>query len=396
MPFSTEELLYALFHFPIAITSPFVSWYFFQLSGGDFIGSGLIIAIPYIFLIFSTGIFGRLSDIVGSKNLVLTSLVFLSISFLCYYIIHENVLLFFLAYIGFNLIFSAFIPAFNRLVSFYSVEERAEKFGRLGMMASAGFLIGSIAASLFINSRETYRNMFLVAAFTAFLALLIAFKLKELKKDSLNTPYSLSKITTIISKPNNAINPTIRPILLVLTLFMLSQISNSVFISYFAIFIENELKENVNLVAIVNSIATLLGVFATYFVGKIMNIYRKKPLVLLALGLYAFIPLLTYLINNTVFILTIYCVPIYAIFFVLIPVFISENSPESRRGQAMGFYSSFQYFGLATGTLSGGFLASINGVIRPNLLFGACVGFFAILLGVLLFKEPIKETNFSA
>ena len=195
MSLSIEDLLFALFHLPIAITTPFISWYFFRLSGGDFIGSGLIIAIPYIFLIFSVSIFGRLSDRIGSKNLVLTSLGFLSLSYLSYYIIHDNSLLFFLAYISFNLIISAFTPAFNRLISFYDEKERAGKFGKLGMMASAGFLIGSIVASLFINTRETYRNMFIIAAITAFFAFLLELKLKEvtlIDSDALSVTSSIN------------------------------------------------------------------------------------------------------------------------------------------------------------------------------------------------------------
>ncbi|MFX1283748.1 MAG: MFS transporter [Promethearchaeota archaeon] len=395
MPFTIEEILYGLYHFSFAITSPFVSWYFFRLSGGDFFASGLIIAIPYIFLIFSTGIYGRISDIIGSKNLILTSLAFYSTSFVFYYIIHENVIFFFLAYICFNFIFSAFIPAFNRLISFYSIDERAEKFGRLGMMASTGFLIGSIIASVFINSRETYRNMFLIAAFIAFIAFLIAFKLNELRKDSSINSHSPSKIDTI-STLEIPINSSMRPIFLLLTLFMFSQIANSVVISYFAIFVEDELKANVSLVAVVNSIATFLGVFATYYVGKMVKIFRKKHLVLLALGLYTILPFISYIINNSLFILCIYCIPLYAIFFVLIPVFISENSPESRRGESMGFYSSFQYIGLAIGTLVGGFFASITGLVRQNFLFGAFVGFFAILICLLFFKEPTNEISSSS
>ena len=394
MSFSIEELLYAFYHFPLAITSPFISWYFFGLSEGDYIGSGLIIAIPYVFLIFSTSIFGRLSDIIGSKNLVHVSLVAYSSSFLCYYIVQDNVVLFFLTYIGFNLIISAFIPAFNRLISFYSEEERSVKFGRLGMMASTGFLMGSIFASVFIQSMESYQNMFILASVTAFLTFLMALKLKEVSSIDSN---SLSEVATTIStsKFSFEINSSMKPVFILLILFTLTQTANSVFVNFFGIFVEDELHENINWVAIVNSIATLLGVFATYIVGKVVKIYKRTYLVFLALILYTIVPFLTYIANNTVIIFTIYCIPVYAIFFVLVPVFISENTPESRRGQAMGFYSSFQYIGLAAGTLIGAFSASITGIIRPNFLIGACVGFIGVLLGILFFKEPDEETHFS-
>jgi len=149
--FSIEELLYALFHFPMALSSPFISWYFFKLSGGDFFGSGLIISLPYLALIFSTVIFGSLSDRFGSKNVVLVALGAYSVSFLSYYLIGDNVNLFFFSYVGFNLIISGFVPAFNRMISFYNEEERSEEFGKLGAMASVGFLFGSLIATLFID-----------------------------------------------------------------------------------------------------------------------------------------------------------------------------------------------------------------------------------------------------
>ncbi|UCG03281.1 MAG: MFS transporter [Candidatus Heimdallarchaeota archaeon] len=397
MSFKIEEVLYALYHFPMALTAPFISWYFFfGLSERDFIGSGLIIAIPYFFLIFSTGFFGRLSDKFGSKNLVLISLGTLSVSFLCYFFIQDK-LLFFILYIGFNVIISGFTPAFNRLMSFYEENERAAKFGRLGMMASVGFLVGSVFASLAFalnasgNSIETFRAMFPIAMFISLFTFVSAFKLKE-------TTYT-NRSQTNISHSNvgqtstSEIKPPMKPILILLVLIALINSSSSIYVNFFSIFIQDELNQNISFIALANSIATLFGVFVTYFVGKSANMFKRKPFVLLATFLYTLFPLSIFLLRDPLIIFILYCLPFYAILFVIAPVFISENSLESGRGQIMGLYIGSQYFGLLIGTMMGAFLAAANDIVSPNFLGGTLIGLFSIFICFFFFEEASDEVQ---
>ncbi|MFX1508266.1 MAG: MFS transporter [Promethearchaeota archaeon] len=392
MSFKIEEVLYALYHFPIALTAPFISWYFFfGLSERDFIGSALIIAIPYFFLIFSTGLFGRLSDKVGSRNLMLISVGTLTISFLFYFII-QNQFLFFILYIGFNVIVSGFTPAFNRLMSFYDEEERTGEFGQLGMMASVGFLVGSIFATLAFtfdvtgNSVETFRAMFPIAMIISFFTFILVFKLKE---------------TTYTNKTNhlrvqNHINTSesksqIRTVFVLLVLITLINISSSIYVNFFTIYVQDELNQDISFVALANSIATLLGVFTTYYIGRYADMFNRKTFVLLASLLYTLFPLALFLMNNPVVVFILYCFPFYSILFVLAPVIISENSLESRRGQVMGFYIGSQYLGLMIGTVSGGVLATINDFVSPNFLVGTLIGFLSVIICLFFFEKTSNE-----
>lgn len=391
----TEELLYALYHFPLAITSPFISLYYFDLSGGSFWGSGLIIAIPYLFLIFSSGFFGKLSDKIGSKNLVLVSLSFLMLSFLSYYVIDENHLLFFLAYIGFNIMISAFTPAFNRVVSFQEAKKRANTFGKLGMWASAGFLCGSLLTAGIIDYLE-FRVLFLLAAAFAFVTFLVALRLNDNYSTTNNITDQTTSSNLNMIKNEKKFN-FLKPIMILLLIVLFTNVTNSLYFGFFAIFVEKELGLERSSIALVNTLATLIGVFTTYAVGRLAERYRKKNLILIALAFYFLLPFCTFLLSNSInslnshLILLLYSIPLYSVLFVIVPVFIAENTPESRRGQAMGLYTSSQYLGMTLGTVAGAYLATINGIIRPNFFASSIIAIFSILIGIFLFKESDNE-----
>lgn len=382
----------------MAITSPFISLYYFDLSGGDYLGAGLIISIPYLFLIFSSGFFGRLSDKIGSKNLVLFSLAAFTFSFISYYFIDQNPPLFFLAYVGFNIIISAFTPSFNRIVSFGATSNRGNTFGKFGMWASAGFLLGSFLTTTLIDHLE-YRILFLFAAFFAFLAFFTATQLTDNFPRSILLSKEEKLVSTSISTNLKELITSMKPIFVLLLLIMLTQTTNSLYISFFAIFVEKELKQPLSMIALVNTIATALGIFGTFAVGRLVDRNMKKKLIIIALATYTLLPFLTFVLSNeitqinTILILLLYSIPLYSIFFVVVPVFISENTPDERRGQAMGFYTSSQYFGMALGTIAGAVLATQNDIIRPNFMFAALIGLFSILIGILLFKEPPKSES---
>lgn len=391
----TEELLYAMYHFPLAITSPFISLYYFDLSGGSFWGSGLIIAIPYLFLIFSSGFFGKLSDKIGSKNLVLVSLSFFMLSFLSYYVIDENHLLFFLAYIGFNIMISAFTPAFNRVVSFQEAKKRANTFGKLGMWASAGFLCGSLLTAGIIDYLE-FRVLFLLAAAFAFVTFLVALRLNDNYSTTNNITDQTTSSNLNMIKNEKKFN-FLKPIMILLLIVLFTNVTNSLYFGFFAIFVEKELGLERSSIALVNTLATLIGVFTTYAVGRLAERYRKKNLILIALAFYFLLPFCTFLLSNSInslnshLILLLYSIPLYSVLFVIVPVFIAENTPESRRGQAMGLYTSSQYLGMTLGTVAGAYLATINGIIRPNFFASSIIAIFSILIGIFLFKESDNE-----
>ncbi|MHA2052309.1 MAG: MFS transporter [Candidatus Hodarchaeales archaeon] len=386
-----EELLYLLYHLPISMSTPFISWYFFNLSG-DFIGSGLIISIPFIAFIFSTTIFGRLSDRFGSKNLILIALFTQTISFLVYYLINEA-WIFFFCYIGFNVIISAFVPAYNRYVTFHMNRDRGEVFGRLAMWASLGFFVGSVLTAILLVGRENdFRPLFIFAALFSLFAFSSSFFLDK-GKDEIFSSNTRVDGHFQSKKSVRSLIESVSPIFVLLSLIYITQTSNSLYVGLFAIFIEHELGEPVNWVAIINAVATIIGIATTFLIGKLISKgYPKKRILMIGLIIYFLLPSLTFIFSNdSLIVFLLYSIPAYSTFFVVAPVIISEITDDDKRGFSMGLFSASMYFGQATGTLMGAIVADYTGIIRNNFLIGGFVAFSGLIIGRIFFKENSKK-----
>jgi len=383
-----SELVYLLYHLPVAMSSPFIAWYFFNLSGGNFLGAGLIISIPYLCFIFSTAFFGKLSDILGSKKVIILALLAQLTSFIVYFNISDS-WIFFISYIAFNIVISAFNPAYNRYVSFSKDIDQGMVFGRLGSWASVGFFLGSVLTAFLLgNNGESFRSLFLVAAVFSLLALSSAF--------FLNTETKLEPDIAFTS--SNSIFPSftlIKPLLVIFLLVLFTQTSNALYVGLFAIFIENELGQNVNWVAIVNSTATIIGIAATFFIGKLIaRKFPKKHIINLGILINFLLPFLTFIFSNEPLIVFIlYSIPAYATFFVVIPVIISENTHVENRGFSMGLYSAFMFSGQAIGVLIGAFIASITGVIRYNFALSAVLAMITMFIAIFFYKDTISTDH---
>ena len=379
-----SELVFLLYHLPVAMSTPFIAWYFFNLSGGNFWGAGLIVSIPYIFFVFSTSFFGRLTDILGSKRVIILALLAQLTSFIVYFNISDS-WVFFIMYIAFNILISAFNPAYNRYVSFNKDIDQGEIFGRLGVFGSVGFFTGSVLTVLLLGENgESFRPLFLVAAAFSLLALTSTLFLNTETRLESDKAFTSSKVGI----PSFT---TIKPIFVILVLVLFTQTSNSLYVGFFAIFIENELGKSVNWVAIVNSTATILGIAATYFIGKLLaKRFPKKHIIIFGLLIYFLLPFLTFIFSmEPSIVFALYSIPAYAVFFVVVPVIITENTIDENRGFSMGMYSSFMFFGQAIGTLSGALIAANTGIIRYNFFLSAVIALVAIFVCLFFYKETI-------
>lgn len=310
----------------------------------------------------------------------------MALSFFVYWTIRSAVP-FFWAYLCFNFFVAAFGPAFTRLVTINSPEgEHAEKFGRLGVMASLGFLLGSLFTSLTIDNIGL-QSLFLWAGIISCISVLLSLGLQERHLSPLEVNHSLYP-TYKTDPPVREVNRSLYLIYVLLLLTIISQVSNNLVVGLFSIFLEQEVGLSVAWVGIANTLATLFGIGGTFLMGKIANKVSFRPLVLLAMLLYFFLAFGTFILSaiNPLLMLMLYTIPIYSIFFIVSPLVIAENTTERNRGRYMGFLGSSNYIGIAAGTLIGAYFASGSGKIQPNFGIGSFIGFIGVLIAFLFYR----------
>jgi MFS family permease len=337
-------------------------------------------------MIFSTSFFGWLSDQWGSKKVCLGSLGIMAGSYFLYWTI-ESAELFFWAYLGFNFFIAAFNPAFTRWVTINSPEaEQAEKFGRLGVVASLGFLLGSLFTSLTIDS-VGLQSLFLWAGIASCISVFLGFRLQEKRQSPLDSSPSLNNPLETVNLTNKS-DGSAYMIYILLLVIIFSQVTNSLVAGFYPIFIDQELGLSVAWIGVLNTLATLFGMGGTFIMGKAANRVKHRSLVILTMILYFILAFGTYILStiDTMLMFTLYIIPIYSIFFILSPLIIAESTTEENRGRYMGFLGSSNYIGIAAGTLIGAFFASGTGKIRPNFIIGSFIGLFGIVIAFLFFK----------
>lgn len=383
---NVSYIIYALYYSGMGLTIPFISWHFYELSGNSFIATAFLIAIPYFFTLVTSFIYGIITDLFGSKKVIIFTLSCYMLSFVYYYLVTDS-LYFFIGYIVFTLLFSGFVSAFQRLRSLQEQDNKEKEFGNLGSIASLGFLSGSFLAGLLIDNIGLL-PLFLIAMVTSLVAILLAFALEDVKID--DTEES-STIVNFDGK-NGSNNNYLLTLILILGIVVTINFTSTIYSQFFSIFLENEVEGgSVGLLAKANTIATLIGLVVSQTIGRIMNSKNSVLLLISSLLLYIGIPLIIYYSDNVVPIFIVYCIPAYAVSIVVMPVLLSQRASPKNRGKVMGAYTSAQYIGSTLGVLAGGFLAEINQVILPNFLLSAFVAFIGLLLGILLKVKIDRE-----
>ena len=140
-----------IYYAQIGLANPFLGLYFLRLSE-NFILTGLVTAIPLLFLAVVAPLWGNLADRFSAKPILFFA--FLSTVF-CYTFLSiiTNPLVFFVLYCFFNLTMAGFYPSIQRVMSKLSdSDNQGSNFGFWLATASLGFLLGSIISGLFFDT----------------------------------------------------------------------------------------------------------------------------------------------------------------------------------------------------------------------------------------------------
>ena len=372
---------------PWGLVQPFISPFFFELSNGDYVLTGLLNGLPYTSMVFSIFLFGWIVDKIGSKNVMLWGFLFFFVLFLTLLLITDP-FFFFIDYIVIMSLLACFNPA---ILKYASLTEKKDIFGSLMASTSLGYCFGTIVSGFLFDSLGM-SIIFLLALATCLIGLIMTFLSYDLRptnqeEHSRDSPYFNStnspSITTILIDSK---------ILIVIFIIAILHSFQSGFSGIFVtIYFIDELQAPALLIGVVFGIATLSGTAASHYSGKIGEGRGYKEILLLCyLGYFCVWGGFIISTNNYFLPAFLYMLPVYIGLFIAGPALVTDYVPESKRGTVMGILGASQNFGFAVGTILGGVFAGTQGTFKFNFGVSALITFILILFIVTFFKEEKK------
>ena len=321
--------------------------------------------------------FGYLSDRFGRKPILLAGLlVFLFGSIMAAYTSNIIIVVIGRAFQGGGAI-SAVLMAF--LADSVSEENRAKANAFVGFQIGVAFMLSLLIGPI-ISSRIGLTGLFWVIAFLSVIAMVIVLSLKQAK------PITYYKLSL------KAFKETLTKELLALdfSIFSLHLILASGFIVMPLLIIENQI------VSMIDNWQLYLPAVLLSFLGMIPLIvisekFKKTKTILLISILLLILSQIIFFslnLNFKVFLITL------TVFFVafntveaLLPSLLSRTASSSKRGLAMGIFSTSQFLGTFIGGAIGGFIYDIYDL---NSVFLFTI-FVAVIWWLLILFLPLKS-----
>ncbi|GBC75360.1 Tetracycline resistance protein, class B [archaeon HR06] len=353
------------------IVTPMIPLYA-QSIGASYLDLGLIgssYAIIYTFLALPSG---TLSDKMGRQKTIILSISLFGIVAISYPLVKEVKYLIFIRGLE-GLAWSLFWPSIEALTTEMSESKIVGKAMGLGTtFYGIGFLLGSFLGGLLVEYYGFFTAFILYFIFSIFtLPLTTSIKEKHFfkkLKETINRvallmvyiisfSYSVTLGVLLTLFPVYAKGLGISPLLigLLFTLFWLGRI--------IAFLYTGELSDKLGREAIL--LPALIGITITNLLITLFKDFWLLLVIILIMGIST-----------------------GAIFPVSIAL-ISDVTPISKRGMAMGLFEAFSGLGMFIGSISGGILAETFGANYPYLLCSLFTGFSSL---VFFIKKIFKST----
>ncbi|MFW9905355.1 MAG: MFS transporter [Candidatus Thorarchaeota archaeon] len=361
---------------PWGLVQPFISPYFFELSKGDYILTGLLNGLPYCTMVLSVFLFGLIVDQIGSKNVMISGFFFLLVLFLTLLIITDPIL-FFIDYIVIMCLLACFNPA---ILKYASLTDKKDIFGSLMASTSLGYFFGAIISGFLFDSLGM-STIFFLALVACFAGLIMTFISHDLRPTFQEEPTKDSSIFNNTSSPGIIPNLHDSKILIIFFIIAILHSFQSSFSGMFVtVYFIYELQAPALLIGVVFGIATLTGTAVSHIFGKIGEKSGYKEILLLCyigyFGVWG-----SFIISTGSYILPalLYMLPVYVGLFIAGPALVADHVSESKRGAVMGMLGASQNFGFALGTILGGIFAGVQGTFRFNFGISAFVTLILII-----------------
>ncbi|MDF1538899.1 MAG: MFS transporter [Candidatus Thorarchaeota archaeon] len=380
MSVTNRNIVAIYFTFALQSLGQAISWqfgtYFLKDELGvlNFVMLTVIWSIPSFVTILAVNFWGATSDRRGRRKPFMTigfagfSGTFLLLSFV------QSSMEFLLITAAGAVFSAAAIPAGQALAT-TATEKKGERLGWMLVAQSAGWFVGAFGSGFLYDIIGMF-NLYRIAGLVCILATVIC---ALVVKDVTIAPSEIRKRSstlTILRIPGMA------------RLAMAAGMSSMGIVSItslMAIMIVDELGGATAYVGLANASATLLAVFITGYIGKVIDQRGPAGILMGAYASYAIFAVGFALVGDPLAAALLYALPIYPLSNTAAYAFAALLSGDEERGSAMGLVNGAQNAGNAIGPLVGGFFAEyiflrVQPVSWINMVFNLVALLFAISL----------------
>lgn len=265
-----------------------------------------------------------------------------------------------------------------------NAENKGERLGYFVAAQSGGWFFGALSSGILYDF-VGMRFLFIVAAALSFAATISAIILiKDIPFNAV-TQNAKSRLMDILKKPGMS---------RLTVAVALSQIGMNTIGSFLAIMIVDELGGVTAFVGISNSVATLIAVVLTGYVGKIVD--RRGPIKVLIVAYlsYTVFAIFFGLVRDPIIATIMWALPIYPLSSTATAALAAFITGEDERGRAMSLVYGAQNAGGWIGPIIGGIFAEyVFLTVQPLAFINSAFNFVALLLVISLLRTigSVKE-----
>lgn len=357
-------------------TAQAISWQFVtyfvkhDLNATSFIELSLASALPAFIIMVMAPFWGSLSDRWRKRKVfMIIGFIGYASTFVFYAVVVDIVQYLIVAAIG-SIFSSAALPMGQAHLT-TNAENKGERLGYFVAAQSGGWFCGALSSG-FLYDVVGMRFLFVVAAALSLGATASsAFLIKDIPFTDISQKVK-TRVVDILRKPGMGR----------LTMAVaFSQIGMNAIGAFLAIMIVDELGGSTAFVGLSNSVATLIAVFITGWVGKIVD--RRGPIRVLILAYlsYTIFAFLFGLVRNPVIATIMWALPIYPLSSTSTAALAAYITGEDERGRAMSLVYGAQNAGGWIGPLVGGIFAEyVFLTVQPISFLNSAFNLVSLLL----------------
>jgi MFS family permease len=368
-------VVYGLQATAMAISWQFVTFFVkHELGAPDFLTLTVVYSAPAFINIVAVNIWGSFSDRAKArKPFMMVGFFGYAMTFLLYSFIQTSFQFLVVAVLG-ALLSSASLPVGQAYLT-TKTERKGERLGFFIAIQSAGWFAGALSSGILYDIIGMF-TLYRIAAIVCITATgLAAAFVRELPIEEDATQERIG-FRTLLRKPGMS-----RLTLLV----ALSQIGMNAIAFMFAIIIVDELGGLPVFVGLSNSIATLIAVVITGYVGRIVDRRGPVKVLIVAMSSYVVFAFAFAIVTDPITATVMWALPIYPLSSTAAYALGSIMSGETERGRAMSLISGAQNSGSAFGPIVGGLFAQfVFGRVQPVAWVNMAFNMVALLLAISL------------